>query len=95
MSVAAINTVEVHAMFGQSDTVGVQLSEMVKTLRETSDCLSYSLMRSEHDAHVWIVTGHWETPEAMEAHFSHPALEGFSGMLQCNVVRRIEFSSAP
>jgi quinol monooxygenase YgiN len=93
MSAVAINTVEVHAVSGQSDTVGVQLLEMVKTLRETSDCLSYSLVRSQEDADVWTVTGQWETPQAMQAHFSHPALDGFTGLLQCNVVRRIEFNS--
>jgi quinol monooxygenase YgiN len=90
---AAISTVEVHAMFGKSESVGAQLSEMVETLRGGTDCLSYSLSRSEVDAHLWTITGHWHSPEAMQAHFNHPAFDGFMALLHCNGVRRIEFNS--
>lgn len=94
MLAAAISTVEVHAMFGRSEMVGVQLSKMVDTLRDTTDCLSYLLTCSEVDVHVWTLTGHWHSPQAMQAHFNHPAFNGFMALLHCYGVRRIEFNSA-
>lgn len=95
MLAAAISTVEVHAMLGKSESVGVQLSAMVDTLRATTDCLSYSLTCGDLDAHLWTLTGHWHSPKAMQAHFNHPAFNGFTALLQCCQVRRIEFNSAP
>lgn len=95
MLAATISTVEVHAMFGKSESVGVQLSEMVETLRDTTDCLSYSLTCSEVDVHLWTLTGYWHSPEVMQAHFTHPVFDGFMALLHGCLVRRIEFNSAP
>jgi len=93
MFIEAINTVQVHATSGRSDIVGAQLANMVETLRDTPGCLSYAITRSHLNVDVWIVSGHWESKEAMEVHFNHPALNDFTDLLACNVVRRIDFNT--
>jgi heme oxygenase (mycobilin-producing) len=93
MLAVAISTVEVHASFGKSETVGVQLFEMVEMLRDSSDCLSYLLSRDEVDGNLWIITAHWQSADAMQAHFKHPAFDGFMALLHRCLVRRIEFNS--
>lgn len=93
MFIEAVNTVQLRAISGGSDALGAQLALIVDGLRETSDCLSYALVRSHADQNLWIITGHWQTAASMYAHFSNPLLNDLMSLLHCRGVSCIDCNS--
>jgi len=93
MLIEAINTVQIHGIQGQSDAIGELLASKVDVLRGLSGCLSYTVTRSHFSTDLWIVSGHWESRSAMEAHFNHSALQDFIALLTCSTIKSIDFNS--
>ncbi|UWF47227.1 antibiotic biosynthesis monooxygenase [Pseudomonas sp. N3-W] len=77
MSLAAINTIEIHPISGQSTALQSQLNELLETLRDTPGCTAYTLTCSTSPKVPWIITGHWHSTEHMQAHFNLPCLARF------------------
>ncbi|UCJ14797.1 antibiotic biosynthesis monooxygenase [Pseudomonas sp. MM211] len=92
MVIEAINTVQIHAVAGLAPSLRAPLGEIIDQLADAPGRLAYGVTRSQGDDDVWIVSGHWKSRSAMEAHFTHPALHGFLGLLECSEVSRIDFN---
>ncbi|WP_338524469.1 putative quinol monooxygenase [Pseudomonas batumici] len=90
MSTHVINIVRLEAVPGRSEALGQRLNELVEILRSTPGCLDYSVTGCS-DANDWIVTGRWQSPAALQAHFELPALQGFIDLLGCQLAHSIDF----
>ncbi|MFJ7795690.1 putative quinol monooxygenase [Pseudomonas sp. NPDC096950] len=93
MNIAATNTVTIHVIPGQYEVVGTLLQTMVDTLRKSTGCLSYAALQSHFEPGLWIVTAHWDSPHDMETHFHNAAQEKYAELLNCTLIRSIEFHS--
>lgn len=93
MYTEAISTLHVHAAPGQQEQVGSTLRRLIETVAGLEHCLSYGVVRSRLDANVWIVSSHWQTDAAMQAHFADPSLNPLLELLGDRSVRRINFDS--
>ncbi|MFJ3485259.1 antibiotic biosynthesis monooxygenase [Pseudomonas sp. NPDC090202] len=93
MLVSAINTVEIRAAQGRASEVGVRLSRMLDVLNSSTPCTAYTLTSCQHDDCAWIVSGYWPSEAQMQAHFSHPELNGFMALLNSGAISQIQFNS--
>ena len=93
MSIEAISTVHVQAAPGHEATVGEVLQRMVAALEPHAACRHYEVLPSPAQSGLWLVTSHWQTRVAMEAHFTDPALSPLVGLLATRTVQRIHFDS--
>ncbi|NVZ66495.1 putative quinol monooxygenase [Pseudomonas gingeri] len=87
MSAHVINIVRFKAVPGRSEALGQHLNALVETLRPAPGCLDYSVVCGGESGD-WTVTGHWQSPDALQAHFQLPALQGFIdllGSLACGI----------
>lgn len=93
MLVSAINTVEIHATQGRSREVGERVTHMLDVLNSTTQCIAYTLTVDNSHADHWIVSGYWPSFAQMQAHFSHPQLNGFMELVFSGAISRIHFNS--
>ncbi|MGV8921218.1 MAG: putative quinol monooxygenase [Pseudomonas sp.] len=92
MFIAAINTLQIQATAHNAESLAGHLTEIVETLKETPQCLGYTLTRSHANPQTLIVAGYWPSVAAMDAHFNHPVLNDLMGLFHCDMVRGGQFS---
>jgi len=93
MLVSAINTVEIHATHGRSSEVGTRVPRILDVLQRTTPCVAYTLTPGKNDDASWIVSGYWQSASQMQAHFSHPELNGFMELLNSGAISHLQFNS--
>jgi len=92
MLVSAINTVEIDAAQGRCSEIGARIARMLDVLNSSTSCIAYTSTPNNADETCWIVSGYWETEADMEAHFSHPELNGFMELLLNGALSRLQFN---
>jgi len=93
MFIEAISMVHVLAAPGHEDDIGGQLQRFVSGLVPTPHCCHYAVVRSYREPGMWLISSHWQTRAAMEAHFNEPALSTLVDLLATRTVQRISFDS--
>ncbi|MFY1663093.1 antibiotic biosynthesis monooxygenase [Pseudomonas sp. Pseu.R1] len=93
MLVSAINTVEIHAASGRCSEISAGITRMLDVLNNSTPCIAYTLTPNNADATSWIVSGYWRSEAEMQAHFSHPELDGFMTLLLSGAISRLQFNS--
>lgn len=93
MYTETISTLHVHVMPGHEEQVGLTLRRLIDRVAILDQCLHYEVVKCRLAADVWIVSSHWQTKAAMEAHFNDPSLDPLLELLGERAVRRISFDS--
>lgn len=93
MFIEAISTVQVQAALGHEAAVGDVLQRMVAALEPHIACQHYRVMPCPATTGLWLISSHWRTRLAMEAHFCDPVLALLVGLLATRTVQRIHFDS--
>ncbi|MGI4841444.1 MAG: putative quinol monooxygenase [Janthinobacterium lividum] len=93
MYTESISTLHVHAVPGHEEQVGITLRRLIDRVATLDQCLHYEVVKCRLAADVWIVSSHWQTRAAMEAHFNDPSLNPLLELLGERAVRKISFDS--
>ncbi|WP_017906476.1 putative quinol monooxygenase [Pseudomonas asplenii] len=89
MSVQATNIIRFKAVPGRSDELGQRLGTLVENLRRAPGCVDYVVTCADTPGE-WTVTGRWQSPAALQAHFQLPALQGFIDLLGARLACHID-----
>lgn len=89
----AISRIKVYEAKHTTVDLAQSLQTIAGSLKDRPGCLAYDVAPSADEKGLWIVTGRWNSFEAMEDHFEDPALNTFSALMQNHVVSRLDFSS--
>jgi quinol monooxygenase YgiN len=85
--------VAIRAGAGHSEKVGVRLSSLIDSCSAAQGCLHFALQRSLTDDDVWVITGSWADPSAMNDWFAAPELNLFSELLTERLVASLDFQT--
>lgn len=89
----AVSIIEVQLQNEASLSCASRLSSLATTLRNSPGCITYQALRSQTKKALWILTGFWESRQAMERHFGHPALRELIGLLGPDSVNKVSASA--
>ena len=85
--------VSVRARAEHSVQVGARLSSLINPSAAAPGCLHFALHRSLTDENVWVMTGSWADPSAMNDWFAAPELNLFSELLSESLVVSLDFQT--
>ena len=93
MFIEAISMIYIQSASKHAARLGLQLKGIIGGIDAGPYCVGYLVARCTTDADIWVVSSLWVSKNAMEKHFSDPALRPFIDLLAGKKVRRIEFNS--
>jgi quinol monooxygenase YgiN len=91
----AISIIEVHTRHLAASSCASQLSSLATLMLDTPGCITYQALHNPGRSGLWIITGLWESTQAMERHFHHPALGELINLLGAESVSKVTASSFP
>ncbi|WP_339436570.1 MULTISPECIES: antibiotic biosynthesis monooxygenase [unclassified Pseudomonas] len=91
----AISIIEVHVQTEASSSCESRLSSLATTILGSPGCITYQALQSHTKKDLWIMTGLWESPQAMERHFCHPALSELINLLGPRSVKKVTANALP
>lgn len=81
MCINAISTVEISIQSGTDIALEQYLADYVRSFRDLPGCIAYGVTQSAKSPHLWVLSGFWETQEAMVRHFSSVDIDQLIGAL--------------
>lgn len=88
----AVSRIKVYESKRSAPELEERLQTIAGSLKARPGCLAYDVEQSDLEKGLWIVTGQWNSYEAMEDHYEDPALDRFSELVLTNAVSRLDFS---
>ncbi|MGE6387201.1 antibiotic biosynthesis monooxygenase family protein [Pseudomonas sp. NPDC078416] len=85
--------VSVRARPGHSAQLGARLSSLISPSAAASGCLHFALQKSLTDEDLWVITGSWADPSAMNDWFAAPELNLFSELVTEMLVASLDFQT--
>lgn len=85
--------VSVRARAGRSAQLGARLSSLISPSAAAAGCLHFALQKSLTDEDLWVITGTWADPSAMNDWFAAPELNLFSELLTEMLVASLDFQT--
>lgn len=80
----------VRARPGFSAELGVRLSHLLEPTRQAPGCLHFALQHSHCDDGLWLISGFWNSQQAMNDYFASPAMQVFSDVVQDLLVSSLD-----
>ena len=85
--------VSVRARAGHSAQLGARLSSLINPSAVAPGCLHFALQKSLTDEDLWVITGTWADPSAMNDWFAAPELNLFSELVTELLVASLDFQT--
>lgn len=85
--------VSVRARPGHSAQLGARLSSLINPSTAAPGCLHFALQKSLTDEDLWVITGTWADPSAMNDWFAAPELNLFSELVTELLVSSLDFQT--
>jgi quinol monooxygenase YgiN len=85
--------VSVRARAGRSAQLGARLSSLISPSAAAAGCLHFALQKSLTDEDLWVITGSWADPSAMNDWFAAPELNLFSELVTEMLVTSLDFQT--
>ncbi|PHX40101.1 hypothetical protein AO263_21630 [Pseudomonas sp. NZIPFR-PS5] len=85
--------VSVRARPGHGAQLGARLSSLISPSAAASGCLHFALQKSLTDEDLWVITGSWADPSAMNDWFAAPELNLFSELVTELLVASLDFQT--
>lgn len=76
----------IRASTGRSAELGMRLRDLLEPSLRTPGCLNFTVQRSQVDDDLWLLSGSWADPQAMNGYFASPTLSVFSELVQEQVL---------
>lgn len=76
----------IRASTGRSAELGMRLRDLLEPSLRTPGCLNFSVQRCQVDDDLWLLSGSWTDPQAMNGYFASPTLAVFSDLVQERVL---------
>lgn len=80
----------IRASSGRSAELGARLRDLLEPSLRAPGCLSFTVQRSQADADLWLLSGSWQSQQAMSGYFASPTLEVFGELVQAQVVSSLD-----